>query len=611
MFSAPRRLVPTVVIAVLASLLLAAPSAAADTGSISGTVTARPAGGSPIAYAGASVVLDRFRGDSEFTDPGVAVADSDADGHFTVSGLADGRYQIRTYPTEYGELGQYGYEYYDNRNGPYGAAVVEVSDGAAVTLESTIELQPIGRVKGRVVDEAGQPVQGSVLVAPERAGGASVRTDEDGNYDTLTGEWTGNLIPGEYVASFNPGSSEIGDTVYYLVDQPATVTAGGTTTVNFTLVERPSVDFTVRGSDGEPAAFAPVSFWMRDGNGPWRTPQYGPITTDEQGRFRILDNVDAYRLRFSPEAGSADVPEYWHDAYAFEDAEVVSFTGSDPLRRSYDVQLGAAPTIKAGTPSISGTAAVGQTLTLDPGTWAPSGVATTVEWFAGDDQIGTGTELTLRPAHVDQWIWARVTGSKAGEQSVDVAADWLGPVAPGELSVRSGVPSISGTPRAGRTLTAAPGDWGPAGVQLAYQWLADDAPVAGANSPTYDVTNKVAGKRISVRVTGSFDVADDVSATSGPTAKVVGKLSTRRATIIGKTRKGSKLRAKVASWGPGSVQLGYAWFRGNRPIKRADDRAYRLVKADVGKRLKVVVTGRKSGFQTVSTASARTAKIRK
>lgn len=727
-----RRVAPATLLAVLGSLLLAAPSHAADTGAISGTVTARPAGGAAAPYADAHVVLDRLQANGDFFDYDVAGVRPEADGTFSVAGLADGRYQIRTYPDEYGELGQYGYEYYDDRPGPSDVTLVTVSNGAVTALPKTIELQPIGQVTGRVLDEHGEPVAGEVYFQRGQ-GGSGVTVDAAGRYDTAgpSDEPVLNLLPGTYTASFYPADTSNDAPVYYWRERTVTVTAGGTATLDFTLEERPTATFTVRGSDGQPAVCAPVMFWMRDGDGPWRSPQYGPITTDQQGRFRVTDQAEQFRLRFSPAdrdcemspiPGSGDAVEYWDGAYAFRDATVVSFAGDVPMSRSYDVQLGAPTAIRPGTPTITGTARVGQTLTLSPGAWTPGDADLDVEWFAGDDPVGTGPELTIGTALEGQWIWARVTGSVPGQASVDATADFVGPVTAGDPPVEFSVPTISGTARIGNTLTAQPGAWGPAGVTLTYQWLADgapidratdptleltpatapagarvsvrvtgslpgrtsvsrtstavaveapeeptpeepgpvdpgpvdpapavtpgapaisgaarvgttmtaqpgawgpggvqlsyqwfaaDAPIAGATDTAYSPTNAVAGKALSVRVTGTLAGAPPVTRQSAPTAPVVGKLSTTRPKVTGKARQGRKLVARAGAWRPAPVQLRYQWLRDGKPIKGSTARTYRLGKADVGHRVSVRVTGRRPSYAKVALTSPATKKVRR
>lgn len=533
MITSARRLVLATVLTLLASLLLPVPARAADTGTISGVVTARPDDGTAVPYAGASVRIDRLH-ETGGNDDALGSAQSDASGHFTVDGVPDGRYQIRIYPDGYvhgdAALGDYGYEYYDDRNGPYGATVVDVTNGAAVTLEHTIELRPIGRVTGRVVDEHGQPMRGSVLVAPEMAGGEAVHTDTNGRYDTLTGEWTRNLIPGEYEASFSADGWGLDDPQYYYVVKPAVVTAGGTTTVDFTVKQRPTVVFTVLDTDGKPLANAPLSFKVRSGGGAWDWPQYGPNETDAQGRYRFVDNADEFKIQFGLPAGyqGTGVPEYWQDAYSFDDAKVLSFTDGVELDRRFTVQLGPAPVSPGETPTIT------------PGT-----------------------------------------------------------------------PSISGTPRAGRVLTAQPGTWAPSGVGVGYQWLADGGDIAGATGPTFAVTNAVAGKRLSVRVTGVLAGAASTVATSATTAPVTGVLKTVRPRIAGVARLGKKLRASVRAWSPTAVRLSFQWLRDGKAVKGRTTRTYRLAKADRGHRISLRVTGRKASYAKATSTSPATAKVRR
>jgi hypothetical protein len=73
-------------------------------------------------------------------------------------------------------------------------------------------------------------------------------------------------------------------------------------------------------------------------------------------------------------------------------------------------------------------------------------------------------------------------------------------------------PTIAGTPQAGQTLTADPGQWAGAPSSLSYQWSRCDAagancvPIAGAVSQTYVLGTGEAGARISVTVTASNTV---------------------------------------------------------------------------------------------------------
>lgn len=513
-----RRLVLATVLALLASLLLAVPAEAAGTGTVSGTVTARPVVGSASAYAGARVYFDRLH-ETGGNDNALRTAQSDSSGHFTVADVPEGRYQIRIYPDDYvhgaAKLGDYGYEYYDDKNGPYGSEVVVVTGGQTITLDP-IELRPIGHVTGRVLDEQGRPLQGGVMVAPAMAGGSSVHTDANGYYDTLDGEWSENLIPGDYEASFSADGWGIGDPQYYYEVKPVVVAAGGSTVVNFTVRQRPTVTFTVLDTDGKPLANAPLRFKVRNDGGAWDWAQYGPNDTDAQGRYRFTDNFDEFKIQFGLPAGyqGTGVPEYWEDAYSFDDAKVLSFPDGVARSRSYTVQL------------------------------------------------------------------------TTGRTFVSQAAS-------------------------GRRLSADAGAWGPEVTDRAYQWLADDAAIAGATQPTYVVTNKVAGKRIAVRIDGTLPNGDRVSTTSTVTKRAIGKLTSHRPKIKGKLRQGKKLVASVKAWSPASVKLAFRWLRDGKPVKHRTARTYKLGKADVGHRISVRVVGRKASYATATVRSPATAKVRR
>lgn len=64
-------------------------------------------------------------------------------------------------------------------------------------------------------------------------------------------------------------------------------------------------------------------------------------------------------------------------------------------------------------------------------------------------------------------------------------------------------PTISGDARVGKKLTANPGTWEPADVEVAYQWLRDGQPIEGATARTYTVTKADVGTTLSVRVTAT------------------------------------------------------------------------------------------------------------
>lgn len=73
-------------------------------------------------------------------------------------------------------------------------------------------------------------------------------------------------------------------------------------------------------------------------------------------------------------------------------------------------------------------------------------------------------------------------------------------------SITAGTPTISGTAKVGEALTADAEEatWTPAsGLDFAYQWQANGAPIDGATSSTYVLTANELGATITVAVTGS------------------------------------------------------------------------------------------------------------
>ncbi len=111
-----------------------------------------------------------------------------------------------------------------------------------------------------------------------------------------------------------------------------------------------------------------------------------------------------------------------------------------------------------------------------------------------------------------------------GTVGVPFCADEARPNAPA-----TGKPRISGTVQVDETLTAdtsgiADAD-GLEGVSFAYQWLADDADIAGATSAAYTLTASDEGKAIRVRVSFTDDQGHQETLTSAATGAVAAGLT--------------------------------------------------------------------------------------
>ena len=74
-------------------------------------------------------------------------------------------------------------------------------------------------------------------------------------------------------------------------------------------------------------------------------------------------------------------------------------------------------------------------------------------------------------------------------------------------------------------------------------------------------------------------------------------------TISGTLRSGYTLTAKAGTWSP-SATLTYQWYRSGSKISGATKSTYKLTTSDRGKKITVVVTGKKTGYGTVPMTSA-------
>jgi hypothetical protein len=107
-----------------------------------------------------------------------------------------------------------------------------------------------------------------------------------------------------------------------------------------------------------------------------------------------------------------------------------------------------------------------------------------------------------------------LTGSAAGTPEQIVTSDIA------QLPLSGATPTLTGTAKVGDTLTAHPGKWGPAGVQLRYQWYASSTAITGATAATLKLAAAQHGKRITVKVTASLTGYATATVTSKATPKV-------------------------------------------------------------------------------------------
>lgn len=158
--------------------------------------------------------------------------------------------------------------------------------------------------------------------------------------------------------------------------------------------------------------------------------------------------------------------------------------------------------VLTGDPTVSGEPMVDETLVADAGSWSPTPRATTWRWYADGQLIKqanyTNPKLALDPTLVGRTISVMVSSIQDGYTVHRLKPLVVGKVLAGTIEVQEPF-TVSGRPRVGETLTVAGGTHTPEDVAVAYTWLRNGLPIAGATGATYRLTGADAGSHVSVR----------------------------------------------------------------------------------------------------------------
>ncbi|HEX8052125.1 MAG TPA: hypothetical protein VF517_03970, partial [Thermoleophilaceae bacterium] len=290
-----------------------------------------------------------------------------------------------------------------------------------------------------------------------------------------------------------------------------------------------------------------------------------------------------------------------------------------------------APPVNTALPAISGSAQHGATLTASTGTWSGSTpIAYTYQWRRCDasgascSSISGATsssyvvqqaDVTTPASTIRVVVTATNTAGNAAATSAQTASVTPAPPA------NTALPTISGTPQHGQTLTASTGTWtGTPTISYVYQWRRCDSSgatcsdISGATSSTYvvqqaDVTTPAS--TIRVRVTAS-NAGGFSSANSAQTTAVAAAAPTNTSppSISGTTQDGQTLTSTNGSWsGTAPFTYTYEWRRCDSAgancvsISGATASTYALTPADIGSTLRSVVTATGPGGTQSSTSS--------
>lgn len=171
--------------------------------------------------------------------------------------------------------------------------------------------------------------------------------------------------------------------------------------------------------------------------------------------------------------------------------------------------------LTSAVPVVSGTPRVGARLTAAAGAWTP-GAALAYQWRRDGAPVAgaTGASYALTAADAGTVVTVSVTGALAGYATASTTSAPTPAIARARLA--SSVPKVSGRGRVGAVLQAAAGSWTP-GTTLRYQWLRNGKVIKGATRARYRIVAADAGRRLTVRVSGTLPGHVDASRTSAPT----------------------------------------------------------------------------------------------
>jgi hypothetical protein len=203
-----------------------------------------------------------------------------------------------------------------------------------------------------------------------------------------------------------------------------------------------------------------------------------------------------------------------------------------------------------------------------------------------------------------------LTSVSCASASLCVAVDGEGNVLTGQgPPVALSLPSISGNPEQGQTLTESHATWSGAPSSYAYQWEdcdgsgADCAPIAGATSQSYTLGGGDVGHTIRVQETAANSTGQGEPVVSAQTVTVIAVAQSSSApyditspTISGTVRQGQTLREAHGSWANAPTSYSYRWQDCNRggtackAIRGATKQTYKLTSSDVGHTIRVQET---------------------
>ena len=264
-----------------------------------------------------------------------------------------------------------------------------------------------------------------------------------------------------------------------------------------------------------------------------------------------------------------------------------------------------APTAGTGAsaPSFDGTPHIGQKLTVDPGWWSNDFDNFSYQWFESLNGstptaiTGATSKSYVIPTNRYGWHFTvRIRMSFPGIVTGETIAD-PGPSAGDGTLVSTKAPTVS---KSGSTLTVSKGTWNVAPTGYSYLWervaANGTSTTAIGTGASYTLTAADAGLQIRATVAATathyYDAQTSVVAQLGAAPQPAAPLE-----LAGQETLSSGVFLKFTSW-PADTTVGLQWYRDGVKVAGETGYNYFTAPADLGKKLTLVVTAKRPGYET-------------
>lgn len=564
---------------------------------LGGTISGRVTSLDGTAIAGAEVYL--YRDDEQ----GPTWFMADEHGEYAAVGLRPGSYVVNfTGPWRSPWLDIW----WDGADRESKAAALDIEPGVVLS-EINAALSAPSTISGRVTDPDGQPLAGigvGAYVRQDDAPGgwnyaASRNTDSNGEF-TIRG-----LRAGDYRLSLSPPWS--GDPKY-----PSQWWRGTLDESAAELVDVP-VEGAVRIGDMAMLKLIPVRSSMISGR---QVPVGVPVVGESLVAIVLVDSGVTPLRGYQWFRDGAPISGATDSSYVADLADLgarlsVQAVLSGPGLLLKTVKLPETAPVEEGTLTRTGElrlegtpSGVGSILSVAGAEWSPQPSDLHYQWRRAGQDIGgkTSSTYTTTSADLGRQLSVAITVTRPGFVPVQ---EVLAAGVPCYDDSVLPTPSVQGLLAVGSTLYIV-ADPTPPEMVLGYQWLADGVPLAGATASALKLGPSLMGKRVTATVTGAL--AGCATITHGVEGTPPRTALAATPTISGTARVRATLKVKRGTWTPGTT-FSYRWYANGKAISKATKSSLRLRKSLRGKRITVSVTGRKSGYATVTRTSG-TRKVR-